>query len=39
MTDRDRTKMRALCHQFRVAIARENDVLLLDHEARRPSAR
>jgi hypothetical protein len=34
MTDRDRAEMRALCDQFRRAMARENDVLLFDRDAR-----
>jgi hypothetical protein len=34
MTDCDRAEMRALCDQFRQAMARENDVLLYDREAR-----
>ena len=34
MTDRDRAEMRALCDQFRQSMARENDVLLYDQEAR-----
>ena len=34
MTDRDRAEMRALCEQFRRNMARENDVLLFDHDAK-----
>ena len=33
-TDRDRDEMRELCRQFRDAMARENDVLLFDQDAR-----
>jgi hypothetical protein len=34
MDDRDHAEMRALCDQFREAMARENDQLLFDQEAR-----
>jgi hypothetical protein len=34
MDDLDRAAMRALCDQFRAAMAQENDVLLFDEEAR-----
>ena len=34
MTDRDRAEMQALLDQFRKAMARENAVLLFDHETR-----
>ena len=33
MDDRDRAEMQALCDQFRRTMARENDVLLYEHEA------
>lgn len=34
MTDLDRAEMRALCDQFRQLMARENDALLYDQDAR-----
>jgi hypothetical protein len=34
MTDRDRAELRALCDQFRRAMASENDVLLYDQDAK-----
>ena len=34
MADLDRAEMEALLDQFRRDMARENDVLLFDHEAR-----
>jgi hypothetical protein len=34
MTDRDRAEMQTLLEQFRRAMARRNDVLLYDHEAK-----